>query len=86
MEKAPLEDLVGNINKKGFACTQLALKKAIYDFNADPEAMTPGMTFHIKDIFHNDFKVQAKARILLKPSPLGPVYFIMNLIKINKRT
>lgn len=51
MEKAPLEELVANIAKKGFQCTQLALKKAIYEFNVNPEAFSPGMALYIKEIF-----------------------------------
>lgn len=51
MERAPLEELVQNINKKGFQCTQLALQKAIDEFNVDKEALTPGLAFYIRDIF-----------------------------------
>lgn len=51
MERAPIEDLVKNISKKGFYCTQLALKKAIHDFNVDNTAMTPGMALYLKQIF-----------------------------------
>lgn len=51
MEKAPLDQLVKNIHDKGFSCTQLALSKAIYEFNVEPQAMSPGMAMHIKDIF-----------------------------------
>ncbi len=51
MEKAPIEELVKNISKKGFHCTQLALKKAIHDFNVDNTAMTPGMALYLKQIF-----------------------------------
>ncbi len=51
MERAPLEELVKNIRNKGFDSAQLALQKAIHDFNALPEAMTPGMAFYIKEIF-----------------------------------
>ncbi|BCJ95126.1 AP endonuclease [Anaerocolumna cellulosilytica] len=51
MEQAPLEELVANIAKKGFKCTQLALKKAIHDFNVNPEAFSPGMALYIKEIF-----------------------------------
>ena len=36
---------------KRFSCTQLALKKAIYEFNTDVEAMTPGMALYIKEVF-----------------------------------
>lgn len=56
MEKAPLEELVQNINKMGFKCTQLALKKAIHTFNVDLGAMTPGMAFYMKELF-NTYKV-----------------------------
>jgi L-ribulose-5-phosphate 3-epimerase len=51
MEKAPFEELVQNIGKKGFYSAQLALQKAIYEFNVNIEAMTPGMAFYVKDIF-----------------------------------
>ncbi len=51
MEKAPFEELVQNINKKGFYCAQLALQKAIHDFNVKPEAMTPGMALYMKEVF-----------------------------------
>ncbi len=51
MEKAPFEELVQNINKKGFYCAQLALQKAVHDFNVKPEAMTPGMALYMKEVF-----------------------------------
>lgn len=51
MEKAPFEEVVQNINKKGFVCTQLAPSKLIQDFNVDPSAFTPGMAFYMKDVF-----------------------------------
>jgi sugar phosphate isomerase/epimerase len=51
MEQAPLEELVANIAKKGFKSTQLALKKAIRDFNVNPEAFSPGMALYIKEVF-----------------------------------
>lgn len=51
MERVPFEELVSNINKKGFKCTQLALPKAIYEFNVSEEAMTPGMALYLKEIF-----------------------------------
>lgn len=51
MERAPIEELVQNISKKGFYCTQLALPKAIDTFNVSPEAMTPGMALYLKEIF-----------------------------------
>lgn len=54
MEKVPFEQLVENMNKKGFVCTQLALKKAISEFNVSREAMTPGMAMYIKELFHKN--------------------------------
>lgn len=51
MEPAPIEELVANIRKKGFCCTQLALPKAIHDFNVSEEAMTPGMALYLKQVF-----------------------------------
>lgn len=51
MEKVPFEQMVQNISKKGFCCTQLALKKAISEFNVSREAMTPGMAMYLKDLF-----------------------------------
>ena len=54
MEKASFEDLVSNISRKGFCCTQLALKKAITEFNVNREAMTPGMALYMKKIFEKN--------------------------------
>lgn len=51
MEEAPFEEWVANIKKKGFCCTQLALKKAIHEFNVNNEAMTPGMAMYMRQIF-----------------------------------
>jgi L-ribulose-5-phosphate 3-epimerase len=51
MERAPLETLVANIKNKGLTCTQLALSKVIDNFNVEAAALTPGMAFHIRDIF-----------------------------------
>lgn len=51
MEKAPFEEWVANIKKKGFCCTQLALKKAIHDFNVNNEALTPGMAMYMRQVF-----------------------------------
>ena len=45
------ESWVDNIKDLGFCCTQLALKKAIKDFNVDREAMTPGMALYMKSVF-----------------------------------
>lgn len=54
MEKSSFEDLVSNISRKGFCCTQLALKKAITEFNVNREAMTPGMALYMKKIFEKN--------------------------------
>lgn len=51
MDEAPFDELVQNISKKGFCCTQLALKKAISEFNVDIEAMTTGMALYTKQLF-----------------------------------
>ena len=51
MEKAPFEELVKNISKKGFFCTHIALKKSISEFNVSDEAMTPGLALYIKQVF-----------------------------------
>ena len=51
MEEAPFEEWVANIKKKGFCCTQLALKKAIHDFNVNNEALTPGMAMYMRQVF-----------------------------------
>ncbi len=51
MEEAPFEEWVANIKKKGFCCTQLALKKAIRDFNVNNEALTPGMAMYMRQVF-----------------------------------
>ncbi len=51
MEKAPIDKLVANIAKKGFSATQLALSKAITDFNTRTCAMTPGLAMYLRRIF-----------------------------------
>lgn len=45
------EDWVKAIADQGFCCTQLALKKAVKDFNVSTEAMTPGMALYMKRVF-----------------------------------
>lgn len=54
MENAPIKNLVENISKKGLTCTQLALSKAITEFNTDLEAMTPGMAFYLRKLFQRN--------------------------------
>lgn len=51
MEQAPFEEVVKNISKKGFLCTQLAPSKLIQDFNVEADAYTPGMAFYMKEVF-----------------------------------
>ena len=51
MEAASIGELVENISRKGFTCTQLALSKAITEFSTDIEAMTPGFAMYLKKIF-----------------------------------
>lgn len=51
MEEAPFEEWVANMKRKGFCCTQLALKKAIRDFSVSNEALTPGMAMYMRRIF-----------------------------------
>ncbi|NLJ91264.1 MAG: sugar phosphate isomerase/epimerase [Clostridiales bacterium] len=48
------EKLVEEIHNKGFKCTQLALKKAITEFNVDVGAMTPGMALYMKEVFQKN--------------------------------
>ena len=43
MPKAPFDELVKSISDAGFCCTQLALAKAIRDFDISSGAMTSGM-------------------------------------------
>lgn len=50
MEQAPLDELMANIHKKGFHCTQLALSKAIHDFKVSNSVMTPGLAMYIKEL------------------------------------
>jgi len=50
MEEAPINELIANIHKKGFECTQLALAKAIKDFKISNSVMTPGLAMYIKQL------------------------------------
>ncbi|MGB8455392.1 MAG: TIM barrel protein [Anaerocolumna sp.] len=51
MERAPFEEMIQAINDKGFCSAQLALSKAVHEFNVNIEAMTPGMAFYVKEVF-----------------------------------
>lgn len=54
MPKAPFEELVKSISEAGFSCTQLALAKAITEFNVSNEAMTSGMAMYMKDVYEKN--------------------------------
>lgn len=54
MEHAPIEKMAENMAKKGLACTQLALSKAITAFNTDTGAMTPGMAMYLRRVFEKN--------------------------------
>lgn len=54
MPKSSFEDLVENIAKAGFCCTQLALAKAITEFPTGCEAMTSGMALYMKRIYEKN--------------------------------
>lgn len=51
MPVAPVEQWVRSIKDAGFCCTQLALSKAIHDFDTSPSAMTSGMAMYLRRIF-----------------------------------
>ena len=51
MPKAPFDELVKSISDAGFCCTQLALAKAIRDFDISSGAMTSGMADYMKKVF-----------------------------------
>lgn len=54
LKENTFEGLVKDIHDKGFYCTQLALKKAVRDFNVDVGAMTPGMALYMKEVFNKN--------------------------------
>lgn len=45
------EELIADIHGRGFKCTQLALSKAVKEFNTNNKAMTPGMALYMKRVF-----------------------------------
>ncbi len=51
MPRAPFDELVKSISEAGFCCTQLALAKAVRDFNIGNGAMTSGMADYMKKVF-----------------------------------
>ena len=54
MPEAPFEELVKSISDAGFCCTQLALAKAITEFNVSSEAMTSGMATYMKRVYEKN--------------------------------
>jgi len=54
MPKAPFDELVKSIADAGFCCTQLALAKAIRDFDVSSGAMTSGMADYMKKVFEQN--------------------------------
>ena len=54
MPKAPFDELVKSISDAGFCCTQLALAKAIRDFDISSSAMTSGMADYMKKVFEQN--------------------------------
>lgn len=54
MPKAPFDELVKSISDAGFCCTQLALAKAIRDFDISSGAMTSGMADYMKKVFEKN--------------------------------
>lgn len=54
MPRAPFEELVKSIAEEGFCCTQLALAKAIRDFDTGSAAMTFGMADYMKKVFEKN--------------------------------
>lgn len=52
MDEAPFEELIRSISEKGLGCMQFALKKSIYEFSVENEALTPGLAMMMKKILH----------------------------------
>ncbi|TCT15462.1 sugar phosphate isomerase/epimerase [Natranaerovirga pectinivora] len=50
--KQSVESLANKIGEKGFNCIQLALKKAVADFDYNNGMMSPGMAQSIKETFY----------------------------------
>ncbi|MCR5153714.1 MAG: sugar phosphate isomerase/epimerase [Lachnospiraceae bacterium] len=50
MPVAPFDEWAKSIKDEGFCCTQLALKKAVHDFDVSDGAMTSGMALYMRRI------------------------------------
>lgn len=46
-----LEERLANVNKQGFQCAHVALKKVISEYNVGNEALTPGFAMYLKKLF-----------------------------------
>lgn len=47
----PLEERLANVNKQGFQCAHVALKKVISEYSAENSALTPGLAMYLKNLF-----------------------------------
>lgn len=47
----PLEERLANVNKQGFQCAHVALKKVITEYSAENAALTPGLAMYLKKLF-----------------------------------
>lgn len=54
----PLEERLANVNKQGFKCGHLALKKVITQYSVENTSLTPGLAMHLKRLFaKNDIDI-----------------------------
>ena len=85
MPKAPFEELVKSISEAGFCCTQLALAKAITEFNVSSEAMTSGMATYMKRVFEKN-KVEVSVlgcyKNLANPDSLHRLWIPISIISV----
>lgn len=53
-----LEERLANVNKQGFKCGHLALKKVITEYSVENTSLTPGLAMHLKKLFaKNDIDI-----------------------------
>jgi sugar phosphate isomerase/epimerase len=50
----PLEERLANVNKQGFSCGHLALKKVINEYSVENAALTPGLAMYLKKLFEKN--------------------------------
>lgn len=54
----PLEERLANVNKQGFECGHLALKKVITEYSVENTSLTPGLAMYLKKLFaKNDIDI-----------------------------